>query len=414
MKSRTHSYLMCLFLMTCVATSFAQSKLFTLQVRALDTPEPALAMVKQLQAIGLDAYCLQSSVPGKGVMYRVRVGRFSTAMAARSSGEKLRRTQTITTYYVSAYETPAPLSSAPTTATNKRLTTGTDNTRAGMIESSATQRLPSTERPSIIPGEATSLSTSTNNTVTSVNSGIQFGNESGWEIYLAGGGSFWSHQDSALSISDVLTVRPNQPLPTDKLAIRQSFAPGGRIVAGLVKNINDRSAVEFSYAYGTNNFKVTALESGSNVQVSEIKKGMMRSVGMRSHIAAINYRYSPVNNDHARVYLTGGFNLTVFSPSNDGLDKLFGQLPNFDPDDFKQKPSFRTVVAPGINVGAGLHIKMSDTVGLRFDVRDYMTFTKRIKGSAELTTGEKLEVSLFGNMLHNLVPTIGVVFTPKN
>jgi len=402
-----------LFLISCAATGFAQSKLFTLQVRSLDTPEPALALVKQLQAVGLDAYCLQSSVPGKGVMYRVRVGRFSTAMTAQSSGEKLRRTQTITTYYVSAYEMPAPLPSAPTTATNKRLTTDTDNTRTGMIESSVTQRLLSPEQPPIIPGEAASLSTSTSNTATSIRSGIQFGDESGWEIYLAGGGSFWSHQDSALSISDVLTVTPNQPLPNDKLAIRQSFAPGGRIAVGLVKNINARSALEFSYTYGTDNFKVTALENGSNVQVSEIKKGMTRSLGMRSHIAAINYRYSLVNNEHTRFYLTGGFNVTVFTPSNNGLDQLFGQLPNFDPDDFKQKPSFRTVAAPGLNVGAGLLIKMNDRMGLRLDVRDYMSFTKRVKGSTELKTGEKLEASLFGNTVHNLVPTLGIVVTPR-
>ncbi len=245
------------------------------------------------------------------------------------------------------------------------------------------------------------------------NPGVQFGNESGWEIYLAGGGSFWSHQDSALSVNDILTLTPNQPLPQDKLAIRQSFASGGRLVAGLVKNINDHSALEFAYAYGANNFKVTALENGSNVGISEIQKGMTRSLGMRSHIASLNYRYSLVNNDHARFYLTGGVNLTVFTPNNGNLNKLFGQIPGFDANDFKQKPGFRSVAAPGINVGAGLIVKMNDTVGLRFDVRDYMTFTKRVKGSAELKTGEKLEVSLFGNTLHNLVPTFGIVFTPK-
>ena len=196
-------------------------------------------------------------------------------------------------------------------------------------------------RPTVTPSSTTAQVTaaatsaaSSGNPVSSSKSGLQFGDESGWEIYLAGGGSFWSHQDSALSLTNVLKVTPNQPLPTDKLAIRQTFAPGGRIVLGLVKNINDRSALEFSYAYGTSNLKLTALEDGSNVQISEIKKGMVRSLGMRSHIASLNYRHSLVNNDHARFYLTGGFNLTVFQPNDDGLDKLFAQLPNFDPEDF--------------------------------------------------------------------------------
>lgn len=388
-----------------LTVSSAQSKKFTLQVESLDSQAPALALIKQLKSSGVDAYYLKSNIPGKGIFYRIRVGSFADASTAQELGEKLRRAQLIKDYFVARYEG----------STSDVLSTAAlSNTSSTLLVNESKPVVVEIKQPALVPGDTT-----VSNTVTPSSSvpapskgGLQFGDESGWEIYLAGGGSFWSHQDAELSINDVLKVTPDPGLPNDKLQIRQSFAPGGKLVLGLVKNINNWAALEFSYTYGTNNFKLTALENGSNVQVSEIKKGMTRSLGMRSHIAGINYRHSFVNNEHARFYLTGGFNLTVFQPNDDGLDRLFGQIPSFDPDDFKQKPHFKTVAAPGVNFGAGVIVKVHENVGLRFDVRDYLTFTKRVKGSAELKTGEKLEMSLFGNTLHNLVPTFGVVFTP--
>ena len=265
-------------------------------------------------------------------------------------------------------------------------------------------------------------------------SGLQFGDENGWEIFLAGGGSFWTSQERALSVNDVITVTPdpglsNIPVLNKRYRIRQSFAPGGRVAAGVVKNFNERSAVEVSYLYGTNNFRLTALEdigiaglgygygyegsSGYGYSGNVLAPaGYTRSLGMRSHIAAINYRHSFVNNEQARWYLTGGFNVTVFQPNNDGLDQLFGLGPS-DASLFTVRPHFKTVAAPGVNFGGGVIVKATDTVGFRFDVRDYLSFTKRVRGTTTLSSGEKIELNLFGDTVHNLVPTIGVVFTPR-
>lgn len=251
-------------------------------------------------------------------------------------------------------------------------------------------------------------------------SGLQFGDESGWEIFLSGGGSFWSSQETLLSVNDIVRVTPDPglgsiPVLNTKYRIRQSFAPGGRVGGGVVKNFNERSAVEFSYLYGTNNFRLTALEALGSTGYGGVvlaPAGYSRSLGMRSHIAAINYRHSLANNEQARWYLTGGFNVTVFQPTNDGLDQLLGLGPS-SASLFTQQPHFKTVAAPGVNFGGGVIVKASDTIGLRFDVRDYLSFTRRVRGSATLTTGEKIEVNLFGDTIHNLVPTFGVVFMPR-
>ncbi len=402
-----------LFMVIGLLNSVAQNKNFTLQIEAVDHQATALLRIKQLKASGVDAYYLQSLVPGKGTLHRVRVGSFADLNAAKESGEALLRSRLIKEYFITRHEGGSQ-ATMPSGATADSSLIKSDSILTG--------NEPPTSEKTAKPPLAVSTDIRHASSVTSRSSesplnkgGHQFGDESGWEIYLAGGGSFWSHQDTMLSFNDLLKITPDPalgPLANKQFRIRQSFASGGRLVMGLVKNINNHAALEFSYTYGANNFKLTAQEDIVLDGYRLAPKGFGRSLSMRSHIAGINYRHSFVNNEQARIYLTGGFNLTVFRPTNDGLDKLFGFTPS-DLSDFKQKPNFKTVAAPGVNFGAGVILKVHENVGLRFDVRDYMTFTKRVKGSAELNSGDKLEVSLFGNTLHNLVPTFGVVFTQR-
>lgn len=400
----------CLFIGMGVAQSVAQNKRFTLQIEALDQQAPALARINQLKASGVDAYYLQSTMPGRGIFYRIRVGSFADPAVAKESGEQLIRSRLIKEYFVTRHEGSSlavTASPAGSTADAVIIKSGTATTASAPT---ATEAPP---KPLVPKGTDTSVTSAISNHAVN-KGGQQFGDESGWEIYLAGGGSFWSHQDTLFSFNDLLKITPDPklgPLANQQFRIRQSFASGGRLVMGLVKNINNQAALEFSYTYGANNFKLTAQEDIVLDGYRLAPKGFGRSLGMRSHIAGINYRHSFVNNEQARIYLTGGFNLTVFRPTNDGLNQLFGFTPG-DLSDFKEKPNFKTVAAPGVNFGAGVILKVHENVGLRFDVRDYMTFTKRVKGSAELNSGEKLEVNLFGKTLHNLVPTFGVVFTP--
>jgi hypothetical protein len=93
--------LLCLF---GLSAAEAQASKYTLQVEALDNPNPALKLVQKLKASGVDAYYLKSAVPGKGLYYRVRVGNFADTTAARRRGEQLCRAGLIRTYYVVPYE----------------------------------------------------------------------------------------------------------------------------------------------------------------------------------------------------------------------------------------------------------------------------------------------------------------------
>ncbi len=104
------------FISAWLATSLlaAQGIQYTVQIEA--TPDQVVAeeRVGQLKAQGLEAYWIKSNVPGKGVFFRVRIGRFATKAAARQYGERLRQQGRITDYFVVEYEAPAQ--SSPQTA----------------------------------------------------------------------------------------------------------------------------------------------------------------------------------------------------------------------------------------------------------------------------------------------------------
>lgn len=99
----------------------AQSARFTIQIEAAPTQAEAEEKVAQLKARGLEAYWLKSDVPGTGVRYRVRIGRFATKPAALEYGEQLRRQGIALEFFVSRYEpppAPAVVTRAPNSTSN--------------------------------------------------------------------------------------------------------------------------------------------------------------------------------------------------------------------------------------------------------------------------------------------------------
>ena len=91
--------------LTAVVAS-AQGRLFAIQLEAFANQEVAARRVEDLQRAGIEAYLVRSELPGKGVLYRVRVGRFSTPVAARRLGEDLRSRQLTIDFFVTAWEAP--------------------------------------------------------------------------------------------------------------------------------------------------------------------------------------------------------------------------------------------------------------------------------------------------------------------
>ena len=62
---------------------------FTIQVSAFQTQEEAEAYKKSLNRKGYHPYVVAAEIPGKGIWYRVRVGRFENKDAAAEAKAEL-------------------------------------------------------------------------------------------------------------------------------------------------------------------------------------------------------------------------------------------------------------------------------------------------------------------------------------
>ncbi len=108
----------------------AQSGQYTVQVDSVTAQDAAEGKVQALKSQGQNAYWLKSNVPGQGLRYRVRIGRFPTRVAAQNFGARIKQQGLTSDFFVALFEgasssfgepvkKPAPppvLSAAPKTA----------------------------------------------------------------------------------------------------------------------------------------------------------------------------------------------------------------------------------------------------------------------------------------------------------
>jgi hypothetical protein len=84
----------------------AQTAAYAVQVAAFQSLESAEELAHGLRARGLEAYCVKSELPGQGVWYRVRLGKFASISRARAYAEKLRKSGLLEQYLILAYDPP--------------------------------------------------------------------------------------------------------------------------------------------------------------------------------------------------------------------------------------------------------------------------------------------------------------------
>ncbi len=94
-------------LLTASPSGFAQNRsAFSVQVVSSSTEAEALAIIAELKTKDIEAYLIRSEVPGKGMRYRVRVGKFASTQSAKATGDQLVANGTIKEFAVMPYESP--------------------------------------------------------------------------------------------------------------------------------------------------------------------------------------------------------------------------------------------------------------------------------------------------------------------
>jgi len=84
----------------------AQGSGYAVQFGAFTIREEADEKVKELRANDIAAYIVKSSIPGKGVYYRVRAGFFTNLTQAKKFGGGLQERNLVSEYFITAYERP--------------------------------------------------------------------------------------------------------------------------------------------------------------------------------------------------------------------------------------------------------------------------------------------------------------------
>ncbi|HKX32038.1 MAG TPA: YCF48-related protein [Blastocatellia bacterium] len=98
----------CLLIVSlCLAILQAQESKQTIQIASTPSKGEALALVGQLKSKGVEAYWIKAEVPGKGVRYRVRIGRFNSSAEARAQAERVRERGVIKDFIITGYESPS-------------------------------------------------------------------------------------------------------------------------------------------------------------------------------------------------------------------------------------------------------------------------------------------------------------------
>jgi photosystem II stability/assembly factor-like uncharacterized protein len=111
-KKMSKTFLSCsllglMFTLSGALQGAAQSRSYTVQIASAPSEEEARAMTEKLKSKGLEAYWVKANVPGIGLRYRVRIGKFKTSAEAKAAGERGMSRNEIKEFLITAYEAPA-------------------------------------------------------------------------------------------------------------------------------------------------------------------------------------------------------------------------------------------------------------------------------------------------------------------
>ncbi|HEY8462062.1 MAG TPA: YCF48-related protein [Blastocatellia bacterium] len=87
-----------------IQVASAQNRSFTIQVESWTSEADAKSSVAKLREQGLEAYWVKTTIPGMGVRYRVRIGRYPTQAQAKAKADQLLSAGAIKEFIVAIYD----------------------------------------------------------------------------------------------------------------------------------------------------------------------------------------------------------------------------------------------------------------------------------------------------------------------
>lgn len=108
----------------------AQNRLYTVQIASEPSEAQARAIIADLKTKGIEAYLVKAEVPGKGMRYRVRIGKFWSQAEAKKVADRALGQNLIKEFIVAPYEAPPPVEMAAARPETKAKPAATEVARA--------------------------------------------------------------------------------------------------------------------------------------------------------------------------------------------------------------------------------------------------------------------------------------------
>jgi photosystem II stability/assembly factor-like uncharacterized protein len=96
-----------------IQVALAQNRSFTIQIESWVAEADAKSSVAKLRGQGLEAYWVKTTIPGMGVRYRVRIGRYPNQAQAKAKADQLLSAGAIKEFIVTLYDAPPSDAAAP-------------------------------------------------------------------------------------------------------------------------------------------------------------------------------------------------------------------------------------------------------------------------------------------------------------
>ena len=177
----------------------------------------------------------------------------------------------------------------------------------------------------------------------------------------------------------------------DSDPFQSNYAKGGKIIFGGEYMLSSLLGLEFAYATGHNNLRITDLKE---IPPEEVGYGVL----VRRFNANLAV-HSPVELGGIRPYATAGIDFTRFGPTSDA--KNLARTQGFA----GQSAALENSNKPGVNFGVGLDWKFLPALAARLDFRNHFMGTPSFGLPTSATIGAAFPVS---GSAHNLEISLGL------
>jgi hypothetical protein len=182
-------------------------------------------------------------------------------------------------------------------------------------------------------------------------------------------------------------------------AFRTEYDNGAKVGVRGTFDLNDRWALEGTYAFGGNTWHVTeelgtptAEHRAFSIHRHQLTGGLLRYLNNRS--------------DRVNFFVVLGGGLARFSPTDGAKARAAHEFVN------NPAPNIQASNQWSVHAGAGLEAKMSSHWGIRIDVEDHIIPVPRF-GLPETNPGGGADFYPQGGVIQDIEPSVGIVYRWK-